>query len=478
MATVRKETLLYPIRNEHIGVALLRRVAVGAEDDLLAVGREHREAVEGVVERDALQPRAVDVDYIKVEVAPALVIDVRREDDPLAVGEEVRSEAGFVELCHAALVRPVGVHHPDVQLRRADQILFEQRQIVGLLFLGLGVISAEDYLFAVVAPERPAVVAEFVGQPLHVLTVLVHRVDVQVAVAQAGEDDRPVFTDRGLGVVAVGRRQRPDVRSVEVGDEDVEAGEERPDVAARVIGLGRAIGRSLKRRGVDDVFVVGSEEGAGGLALAVRQHLHIRPVDVHREYLVAAVGLGRALEDQLIAVRRKIGLGVLAFVGQLFDVGEMALARVGEDGVDLEFGGFDASLRWERICLFKNEGRSRTERTQDRQQNDLDSHSSLPKRLSFRITYTGAFSLTTTVGRRRSAVPTLVGTAERRRPTVAISFDAPTSVIPIYLCPPRDLFSSLRSALRLRRILLPSTLMHLTRICWPSFSSSRTSRTR
>jgi hypothetical protein len=77
---------LDPIGDEDVGVALFRRVAVRAEDDLLAVGREHREAVEGVVERDAFQPRTVDVDYIKVEVAPSRVIDVRREDDPLAVG--------------------------------------------------------------------------------------------------------------------------------------------------------------------------------------------------------------------------------------------------------------------------------------------------------------------------------------------------------------------------------------------------------
>src|SRR5262249_58534926 len=102
-------------------------------------------------------------------------------------------------------------------------------------------------------------------------------------------------------------------------------------------------------------------------------------------------------------------------------------------------------------------------------QDDRDSHGSLPKRLRFRVTDIGAFSLTPTVGRERS---------ERSLPVVTISFDAPTSVIPIYLCPPLVRFSSLRSALRLRRILLPSTLIHLTRICWPSFSSSRTSRTR
>src|SRR5499426_4388761 len=103
VVTLRSLFLLDPIGDEDVGVALFRRVAVGAEDDLLAVRREHREAVEGVVERDAFQPRTVDLDYIKVEVAPFRVIDVRREDNPLAVGEEVRSEAGFVEFCHTAL---------------------------------------------------------------------------------------------------------------------------------------------------------------------------------------------------------------------------------------------------------------------------------------------------------------------------------------------------------------------------------------
>src|SRR5262249_46372520 len=161
-----KTALIDPIRDEHVGVTLLSPVAVRAEDELLAGGGKQREAVEGVVERDAFKPRAVNIDCVELEIAPALVIEVRREDDPLAVGEEVRGEAGFVELGHAALVRAVGVHHPDVQLRRADQVLFEQRQIVGLLFFSLRVIRAEDDLFAVVAPERPAVITKFIGQPL------------------------------------------------------------------------------------------------------------------------------------------------------------------------------------------------------------------------------------------------------------------------------------------------------------------------
>src|SRR5262249_21450635 len=185
-----KTALIDPIRDEHVGVTLLSPVAVRAEDELLAVGRKHREAVEGVVERDAFKPRAVNIDCVELEIAPALVIEVRREDDPLAVGEEVRGEAGFVELGHAALVRAVGVHHPDVSFGGVDKFLLERGKIVDFFFSARGVIRGLAVFLAVVAQNGPAVKTNSSGQPLHIPAILVHRVDVQIAVAQTGEDDR------------------------------------------------------------------------------------------------------------------------------------------------------------------------------------------------------------------------------------------------------------------------------------------------
>jgi hypothetical protein len=65
---------LDPIGDEDVGVALFGRVAVRAEDGLLAVGQEHWEAVEGVVERYALKPRDIDIDRVKVEFSVALLL--------------------------------------------------------------------------------------------------------------------------------------------------------------------------------------------------------------------------------------------------------------------------------------------------------------------------------------------------------------------------------------------------------------------
>src|ERR671933_551109 len=59
--------LLHPIGNKNVRLALHLRVAVRGEDQPVAVGREHGEAVEGVVVCDALQIRAVNVDRVKIE---------------------------------------------------------------------------------------------------------------------------------------------------------------------------------------------------------------------------------------------------------------------------------------------------------------------------------------------------------------------------------------------------------------------------
>src|SRR4029079_14200482 len=74
-----------PVGDEDVGFAGLRVVAVGREDQVRAVRREHREPVEGRVVGDALEAGAIDIDQVQLEVALLRVLVIRREDDAPAV---------------------------------------------------------------------------------------------------------------------------------------------------------------------------------------------------------------------------------------------------------------------------------------------------------------------------------------------------------------------------------------------------------
>src|SRR5688572_12485214 len=63
-----------PVSDEEIGIGLDRGMAIRGPDELLAVGREHREAVEGGAERHLLEARAVEVDEVEIEVRAARVL--------------------------------------------------------------------------------------------------------------------------------------------------------------------------------------------------------------------------------------------------------------------------------------------------------------------------------------------------------------------------------------------------------------------
>ena len=107
---------------------------------------------------------------------------------------------------HLPFVRSIRVHHPDIQNGRANQILFQQIDIVGFLFFRLRMIGAIDNLLAVIRPEWPAIVTEFISQPLHVTTVGIHRVDVQITAALGGEGQLSLAGDGGLGVITANVR--------------------------------------------------------------------------------------------------------------------------------------------------------------------------------------------------------------------------------------------------------------------------------
>ena len=54
-------------------------------------------------------------------------------------------------------------------------------------------------------------------------------------------------------------------------------------------------------------------------------------VDVHDVFLIAGAPVAGTLEDQAPAIGAEVGLGVLATIGKLADVGEMAFRRLGRN---------------------------------------------------------------------------------------------------------------------------------------------------
>lgn len=69
--------LIYPVGDEDIRFALSFAVAIRGEDDLLSVGAEHREAVKGVVIRDAFKAAAINVHRIKIKVTASGIVLIR-----------------------------------------------------------------------------------------------------------------------------------------------------------------------------------------------------------------------------------------------------------------------------------------------------------------------------------------------------------------------------------------------------------------
>jgi hypothetical protein len=99
-----------PARDVDVGLAGLALVAVGRKCELLAVGREDREAIESGEPGDALEIAAVAVDRPDVELAPLGIAVIGREEDPLAVGEEIgANEAAPRSVTWRASRAPSGV---------------------------------------------------------------------------------------------------------------------------------------------------------------------------------------------------------------------------------------------------------------------------------------------------------------------------------------------------------------------------------
>ena len=67
---------LDPVGDKDIGIALFRGIAIGAEDELFAIRRKHREAIEAFVEGDLLLASAVNIDGVNIEVSSTRIAEV------------------------------------------------------------------------------------------------------------------------------------------------------------------------------------------------------------------------------------------------------------------------------------------------------------------------------------------------------------------------------------------------------------------
>src|SRR5262249_16902630 len=132
----RARFLIHPVRDKHVRLPFDLPVPVRREHQATAVGREHRETVEGVVERHLLEPRAIQVDQEDVEVPLLRILDVGREDQPTAVGMPRRRETRRTERRQLTIVAAVAIHHVELQLRRPPDVILQQREVVGVLGAG------------------------------------------------------------------------------------------------------------------------------------------------------------------------------------------------------------------------------------------------------------------------------------------------------------------------------------------------------
>src|SRR6266496_3405598 len=194
-------------------------------------------------------------------------------------------------------------------------------------------ICPVDDLFSIGRKERPAIVTERVRESLHVLAIHVHRVDIEIPVAERRELDRlAVRRERALGVIAGVRSDA--ACSLAIGGRDVDVVVvQRPDISFGIVRTRWARRTGMLGGGIEDAAVVVEEIAARRAALAIRDAMQPRPVDVHDELLIASGVRSLPLEDELPAGAREIGLGVLAAEGELADTSQMHFAGIGGDSL-------------------------------------------------------------------------------------------------------------------------------------------------
>ena len=241
---------------------------------------------------------------------------------------EIRREARARQVRHLPLAAPVRVHHPEIHLEGAHQVLRQQRAVLGRVRRRCWMVGAVHDQRAVGRKKRPPIVPQRAREPPQTAAVHSHRVDVQVAVAQRREHDRrAVGRERPLRVVSRVGRQAARAGAVGGGRVDVVV-VQGPHVAAGVIGT-----RGTRRAGVlgariEDPAIVIEEVAARGASPPGRHAVQPAPVRPHHVHLVALLVGTLALEDQQPSRRGEIRFGVLPAEGELPQVAKMELSRV------------------------------------------------------------------------------------------------------------------------------------------------------
>src|SRR5579862_3724690 len=179
--------------------------------------------------------------------------------------------------------------------------------------------------------ERPAIIAERVGEPPDPASVGIHGVDFQVAIAGGCENDLLAARREGGFCVVTGTGREPlgDLAAVG-GVVNLVLGIDAPHVPMGVVGARRALLARFMGGGVEHVLAVGVEVPAGGAAGAGRGQVLIGAVAVHDENLVALVGLACGHEDQAAAVIAEVSFGIQPAEGQLLYVAKMLFPGVAQ----------------------------------------------------------------------------------------------------------------------------------------------------
>src|ERR1051325_6624857 len=131
-ALITPRPSLNPVSDEDIRVSPGLRISIGCKHQLRAIRRKHRKAIKRIVEGNSFQTAAINIDFVKIKIASLWIVHVGGKDYSLAIGKEVGTKVGFAVVRYLALIRAIGVHHPNLQGRGSNKTLLQQPQIVGL----------------------------------------------------------------------------------------------------------------------------------------------------------------------------------------------------------------------------------------------------------------------------------------------------------------------------------------------------------
>ena len=73
---------------------------------------------------------AVDIDHVKVKFPALGIFPVRAENDSLAIWVHKRSKRRTTKLGDLSVVLAVSIHHPDLELGRANHVVLQQGFVI------------------------------------------------------------------------------------------------------------------------------------------------------------------------------------------------------------------------------------------------------------------------------------------------------------------------------------------------------------